>query len=459
MSKHLFSNLNLPKELTDNLETLGYKEMTEIQAKSLPVLLEGKDVTAQAKTGSGKTAAFGISLVYSLDPDSKDPSSLVLCPTRELADQVATELKRLARFSHNIKIITLCGGTPIMPQVRSLEHGANIIVGTPGRVKDHIERANFKLKTIKSYVLDEADRMLDMGFKDDIEFITKRLPQKRQTMLFSATYPPEIDTIAKDYLVNPKMIVAETVHEEHKIKQIFIDTEDQKKYHVLLNALSEYGIDNAMVFCRTKKQCDELSEKLNKEGYFSEAIHGDLEQKDRNEVLAMFSNGSLHLLVSTDVAARGIDIKSLGAVVNYDISKDPSVHVHKIGRTGRADEEGLALTLYSEKELHMVTAIEDHLNIFVDKVSAKDLKPHQKPDEPKMATLLIGAGKKAKLRPGDILGAITKDGKFEGSQVGNIKIFPWHSYVAVERRLAGKILNHLKNNKIKGKNIKPHLLD
>lgn len=208
------------------------------------------------------------------------------------------------------------------------------------------------------------------------------------------------------------MIVAETVHEEHKIRQIFIDTVGEKKFDVLLSALSEYKIDNAMIFCRTKKQCDELSEKLNKEGYFSEPIHGDLEQKDRNEVLAMFSNGSLHLLVSTGVAARGIDIKALGAVVNYDISKDPAVHVHKIGRTGRAEEEGLAITLYSEKELHMVTAIEDHLNAFFDKVNAHDLKSHEKPNDPEMATLLIGAGKKAKIRPGDILGAITKDGNF-----------------------------------------------
>lgn len=201
MSKKLFSNLNLPKDLTDNLETLGYKEMTEIQAKSLPVLLEGKDVTAQAKTGSGKTAAFGIRLVSSLElnSDTKDPSSLVLCPTRELADQVATELKRLARFSHNIKILTLCGGTAIMPQVRSLQHGAHIIVGTPGRVKDHIERANIKLSSIRSYVLDEADRMLDMGFKEDIEFITKRLPQKRQTMFFLQLIPQKLKPLQKTF--------------------------------------------------------------------------------------------------------------------------------------------------------------------------------------------------------------------------------------------------------------------
>ena len=441
------------------LESLKYHSMTEIQEKSLPLILDRKDVIGQAKTGSGKTAAFGIGTVTSVDPESKNPSSLILCPTRELADQVANEIRKLARGSSNIKVITLVGGTPIMPQVRSLEHGCHIAVGTPGRVKDHIERNNVKLKDVGCFVLDEADRMLDMGFQDDINFIANRLPSKRQTLLFSATYPSEIASLSETYQKSPVMIKVESVHEENKIKQVFVEVKDQKKFDVLTKVLTKYQIESAMIFCRTKRQCDEIAEKLHKIGFFAEAIHGDLEQKDRNEVLTLFSNGSLHVLVATDVAARGIDIKALQAVVNFDISKDPAVHVHKIGRTGRADKEGLAITLFTDKETHMVEAIEDHLNIYVDKISENDLPGFKLPEEPKMATILIGAGKKAKLRPGDILGAVTKNSGIPGKKVGNINIFPWHSYVAVERSIVKQVINYLEKNRIKGKKLKCHLMD
>ncbi|WNO07938.1 ATP-dependent RNA helicase DbpA [Teredinibacter sp. KSP-S5-2] len=455
-----FSNLKLHPNLLKNLDSLGYKTMTPIQAQSLPFILEGRDVIAQGKTGSGKTAAFGLGVLNKLDVKKFRIQTLILCPTRELADQVATELRKLARAIHNIKILTLCGGMPIGPQIGSLEHGAHIIVGTPGRIEDHLRKGTLSLEHVDSFILDEADRMLDMGFQDSLENILQHVPQKRQTLLFSATFPAQIREIADGIMHQPEMIKVESQHHHSSIRQQFYKVADNKQRLVALKLLLlKYQPESALVFCNTKKETQDVAHELRQDGFFALALHGDLEQKDRDRTLVLFSNKSTSILVATDVAARGLDIEDLDAVINYHVTRDSEVHVHRIGRTGRAGKKGLACSIYTENEAYKLAKIDSDVDPIQDTSNLPDYDLLQtKPKKSAMTTIQIDGGKKQKVRPGDILGCLTGENGIAGKQVGKIHVFDNSAFVAVSRDAAKPALNKISQGKLKGRNFRARLV-
>jgi len=446
-----FNTLPLGNAMIENLTAMGYDEMTPVQAASLPHVLEGRDLLAQAKTGSGKTAAFGIGLLHNLDVRRFRVQALVMCPTRELAEQVADELRRIARFKHNIKIVTICGGVPFLPQKISLEHQAHIVVGTPGRIEEHLNRGSMNLAHVTTLVLDEADRMLDVGFADSIEAIMGHVPRERQTLLFSATFPAPILALSGRFKNDAQQVVVDAVHEEDAIRQYFYECDWEAKADVVTRILSAHHPSSALIFCNTKRQCRDLSAFLETKGFSSLAIHGDLEQKERTEVLVRFSNGSTPILVATDVAARGLDITGLSAVINFDLPFESEVYTHRIGRTGRAGQEGMAFSLMTPRERFRLEEINRMMGTCFEisdvgsLVSSSDASPL-----PSMVTLSINGGRKAKLRPGDILGALTREGGIPGSCVGKINCFEFYSYVAVERCVADKAQKALSTNTIKG---------
>ncbi len=435
-----------------NLESLGYTEMTPIQAEALPIVLDGKDLIAKARTGSGKTAAFGIGLLTRLDLQDNRVQALVLCPTRELADQVGKELRRLARTTPNIKLVTLCGGAPYGPQVTSLQHHAHIVVGTPGRILKHLNKGTLQLATVRMLVLDEADRMLDMGFYDDMAAIIAMTPPQRQTLLFSATYPDTIQQMSTEFQRQPTEVSVSEDEPHTDIKQVFYEFDKGERSKTLKAVLNHYRPESCLIFCNMKNQCDELAADLREQGYYARALHGDLEQKDRDRVLVQFTNKSTAILIATDVAARGLDIKDLDMVINYELAHDPDIHVHRVGRTGRAGQQGLAVSLYMPAEVRKVTAIEDYQSqpVTIQPVSTLVEKKIASL-KPSMVTLAISAGRKDKLRPGDILGALTKDAGIPGKQIGKINIFDTITYVAVDRSVARAALEHLSEGKIKGR--------
>jgi ATP-independent RNA helicase DbpA len=459
LSTHSFSVLPLPAEQLSNLSELGYAEMTPIQAASLPAILQGQDVRAKAKTGSGKTAAFGIGLLDKITVGQFVTQSLVLCPTRELADQVSKELRRLARFTQNIKILTLCGGQAIGPQLESLVHPAHIIVGTPGRIQEHLRKGTLKLDQLKVLVLDEADRMLDMGFSEDIEDVVSYAPQGRQTLLFSATYPEGIELISNKFQRQPVKVEIEGEDDIADIKQVFIETDRNQRLALLTAVLYQQQPASCVVFCNTKRDCQEIYEALAGKGISALALNGDLEQRDRDRVLVRFANGSCRVLVATDVAARGLDIKQLSLVINYELSFDPEVHVHRVGRTGRAGTSGLAVSLVTPQEMVRVHALEDYTRkAVVWQPAAQVMSAPPVALDPEMATLCIDGGRKAKIRPGDILGALTGDAGLTAAEVGKIDMFPVHAYVAIRQKSAKKALQRLQEGKIKGKSCKAIIL-
>ena len=448
----LFSTLPLNSSMLQNLSSLDYNVMTPIQAHSLPLILDGKDVIAQAKTGSGKTAAFGIGLLSKLMPSRFCVQGLVLCPTRELADQVSKELRRLARFTDNIKILTLCGGVPFGPQIGSLDHGVHLVVGTPGRILDHLRRGSLDLRYLQMLVLDEADRMLDMGFQDDLRSIINAAPTERQTLLFSATYPKSIATMSATVQSEPVTVKIEALHDATQIKQLFFLVDNNHRLAAVARILGHYQPESTLIFCNTKKECQEVAEALTERGFSALAIHGDLEQIDRDQVLARFANKSVSIMVATDVAARGIDIKELSAVINYELPRDPEVHIHRIGRTGRAGEQGLALSLVTSSENRRIAAIEEYLGESVPRAELEALTmPSSTTLEAPMVTLCIDGGRKNKMRPGDILGALTGAAGIDGSEVGMINVFDFRTYVAISRASASLALNRLSSNRIKGR--------
>jgi len=455
-----FSSLKLNADLLKNLATLGYKDMTPIQAQSLPPILAGKDVIAQGKTGSGKTAAFGLGLLEKLNVKRFRIQSLVLCPTRELADQVAKEIRRLARSIHNIKVLTLCGGTPFGPQIGSLEHGAHIIVGTPGRVDEHLRKGTLKLDHLSILILDEADRMLEMGFQDAVDAIIDHAPSQRQTLLFSATYPNQIQAIAKRIMVDPVMTQVDTTHDHSSISQHFYKVDGNKqRMQALRLLLIQFDPESAVVFCNTKKATQEVADTLLHAGFSALALHGDLEQRDRDQTLVRFASKSVSILVATDVAARGLDIDALDAVINYDIAHDPEIHTHRIGRTGRAGSKGIACSIYSDTEAHKVALLDETGDPILN---SEELPPvnllDKPPRQPAMATLQIDGGKKQKVRPGDILGALTGQNGIEGKQVGKIHMFDNRAYVAVEQAVVKKALTKLGKGKLKGRSFRVWLV-
>jgi ATP-independent RNA helicase DbpA len=455
MNPNTFATLPITEPMLRNLVSLGYEKMTPIQAHSLPLILAGTDVIAQAKTGSGKTAAFGIGLLSVLDVASFRIQGLVLCPTRELADQVGKEVRRLARCTDNVKVLTLCGGVPFSPQLGSLEHGAHIVVGTPGRILDHLRRGSLDLKSLRMLVLDEADRMLDMGFQEDIATIVAAAPSQRQTLLFSATYPESISAMSATVQQQPVTVKVEAIHDGVQLKQLFFLVESKERLAAVARILGHYRPESSLVFCNTRKECQEVADGLTDRGFSALAIHGDLEQRERDQVLARFANKSVSILVATDVAARGIDIKELTAVINYELTRDPGVHIHRIGRTGRAGEEGLALSLVTAAENRRAAAIEDYLGETVPRAELSTLAmPSSASLEAPMVTLCIDGGRKNKLRPGDILGALTGDAGIPSSEVGTITVFDFHTYVAIRRASAKLALDRLMVHKIKGRYFK-----
>ncbi len=426
--------------------------MTPIQAQSLPAILKGRDLLAQAKTGSGKTAAFAIGILHTLKARTYRTQALVLCPTRELADQVSKEIRLLARAIPNTNILTLCGGKPMGPQLASLERNPHIVVGTPGRVLKHLEKGTLKPDGLKMLVLDEADRMLDMGFHEDIMRIIEMTPAQRQTLLFSATYPDEIKTISDAIQRDPVDIRVESLHDNKQIEQIFYEIEKGERTKTLVALLQHYRPESSVVFCNRKNQCQELAEELWRQGFHALALHGDLEQRERDQVLVQFSNKSSSILIATDVAARGLDIKDLQAVINFELSPDPEIHIHRIGRTGRAGNAGLALSLFMASEAKKVNAIDNYQNspVRIDKTTSLKTRENFRLSPP-MVTLCINGGRKNKVRAGDILGALTANTGLSGKQIGKIDISDNHAHVAVERPIAKQALKILAEGKIKGR--------
>lgn len=459
MTQQAFSTLSLPKALLTNLTDLGYNKMTEIQAEALPAVLAGKDVIAKAKTGSGKTATFGLGILAKLDVKYFRVQSLVLCPTRELADQVAAELRKLARNIHNIKILTLCGGVPIGPQIGSLEHGAHIIVGTPGRVTDHLEKGRLSLKDLTTLVLDEADRMLEMGFQADLDLVISKAPTPRQTLLFSATYPAAIAQLSQRLLHKPVEITIAHQHDNSSISQQFFQVNDQRsRLKALYTLLLHYQGQSSIVFCNTKRETQDVADALQQYGFSVLALHGDMEQKDRDQTLVQFANGSACILVATDVAARGLDIDNVDAIFNYQLAHDADTHIHRIGRTGRAGQKGMALSLFTASDAAKLLPIEDNLGITITAKELPEPDNQLQPAVPLMATLQLDAGKKHKIRAGDIVGALTASKQLTNDDLGKIQLHDMWSFVAVKRSAVKLALQLIQQGKIKTKSVRARLL-
>jgi ATP-independent RNA helicase DbpA len=457
MNPALFSTLPLAPPQLEALAGLGYSTMTPVQAQSLPAILQRKDVIIQAKTGSGKTAAFGIGLLHHLNPRFFGAQALVMCPTRELAEQVGEAIRQLASRMRNVKVVMLCGGKPFGPQRDSLQHGAHIVVGTPGRIQDHLQRQTLDLTGVTTFVLDEADRMLDMGFAETMATITAALPKKRQTLLLSATFPDDIKKMSRAIQHQPIEVKVDTVlaHDETVLEQLFFEIQKHERNTALLALFEHYQPGNAMVFCNTKKQCAEVAAFLQEHDIEAAAIHGDLDQRDRDQVLLQFTNNTCPVLVASDVAARGLDIPALAMVVNFELPRDGDTYVHRIGRTGRAGETGQAFSLVTPSEAPRQRVIEDHLNIncLCDVLASLNRNPNYQL-QGDMTTLQFDAGRKQKLRPGDILGALTGDAGLAGDQIGKIKILDNSSYVAIARPVLRQAMNYLAQGKIKGRSIR-----
>ena len=462
MTPALFSTLSLAPAQLEALAGLGYSTMTPVQAQSLPAILQRKDVIIQAKTGSGKTAAFGIGLLHHLNPRFFGVQAMVMCPTRELAEQVGEVIRQLASRMRNIKVVMLCGGKPFGPQRDSLEHGAHIVVGTPGRIQDHLQRQTLDLTGVTTFVLDEADRMLDMGFAEVMATITAALPKARQTLLLSATFPDDIKKMSRSIQRQPIEVKVDNVltHDEAVLEQLFFEIQKHERNTALLALFEHYQPGNAMVFCNTKKQCAEVAAFLQEHDIEAAAIHGDLEQRDRDQVLLQFTNNTCPVLVASDVAARGLDIPALAMVVNFELPRDGDTYVHRIGRTGRAGETGQAFSLVTPAEAPRLRVIEDHLhtNCLCDVLASLNRNPNYQL-QGDMATLQFDAGRKQKLRPGDILGALTGDAGLAGEQIGKIKILDNTSYVAVARPALRQAMNYLTQGKIKGRSIRVRRLN
>ena len=462
LKTNAFATLALAPATLANLEQLGYLEMTPIQAACLPVALAGTDLIAQAKTGSGKTAAFALALLAKLNPRWFSVQAMVMCPTRELADQVTVEIRRLARAQDNIKVVTLCGGIALRGQRASLENGAHIVVGTPGRIMDHLERGYLVLDGLNTLVLDEADRMLDMGFFDDISKVVQQTPKMRQTLLFSATYPEGIEKLARQFMRTPQQIKIEAPQAQSQIEQRFYEVTRANRLETVGKLLMHFRPVSTLAFCNTKQQCKDLVDLLQQQGFNALALFGELEQRERDQVLAQFANRSCSVLVATDVASRGLDINQLEAVINVDITPDPEVHVHRVGRTGRAGASGLALSLASMNDMGAVGKIEQYQHFSSTWFGLETLTPAS--SDPLLATMVslqILGGRKEKIRPGDVLGALTNDEggpAYTREQIGKIQVTEFCTFVAVDRNIAKAACAKLNAGRIKGKSVKVRMM-
>jgi ATP-dependent RNA helicase DbpA len=449
-----FAALSLDVPLLKAIEVIGFAEMTPVQEHALPPLLAGQDVIAQARAGSGKTVAFGLALLSRLNVAEDRVQALVLCPTRELADQVSTEIRRLARFIPNLRVVTLCGGVPLRTQKPALQRTPQVLVGTPGRIQDHLRRQTVRLDSLAVLVLDEADRMLDMGFADSVAELAAHTPAGRQTMLFSATFPREVRILSGKFQKNPVEITVDRQVREVEIEQVFHDVAPEAKMEALTALLHEHAPESALVFCHTRKDTREVAAKLEAGGFSALALHGEMEQRERDEVLLRFAHKSCSVLVATDVAARGLDIKDLSAVISWELPIDPDVHLHRIGRTGRAGQKGLALSLCSHRERDRLAAIEKRMRAPVRWGRRSTPPASSRPRPPPMVTFRIERGKQDKLRAGDLMGALTGEVGLPGDAIGKIDILPTRSYVAIKREHADVALAKLQGAKIKGRSFR-----
>lgn len=455
-----FSSLPLSQALFDGLALGEYTAMTPVQAQTLPISLAGKDVIAQAKTGSGKTLAFALACLQKVDSTNRHPEALVICPTRELADQVADQIRLLARKMPNVKVATLCGGQPMGPQIASLKHGCNIVVGTPGRIMDHVEKRRLNLSEVNIRVLDEADRMLDMGFADDLAVIFSSVPNNVQTLMFSATYTESVTQMAEAYLTAPEVIEVDNEQAETQITQLAYTVSDAHRNNGVMAVLTHHQPQSCIVFCNRKRQAQDLVEELVDAGFSAGAIHGDLEQPMRTQVLAQFASNSINVLIATDVAARGLDIADVDLVINAHVSEESEVHVHRIGRTGRADKEGLAITLVSEAENYFWQRILDLVGKEIPLKGIQSLRFHKNRIViPPYVSILVDAGKKNKIRPGDFLGALTKDADIPGDDIGKITVQATRSYIAIKSRSVKRAMGLFREGKIKGKRCRARKLN
>ena len=517
-----FDELNILPQILRGIKDMGFEETTPIQTQAIPVVMSGRDVIGQAQTGTGKTAAFGIPILQKVDPSLKKTQVLVLSPTRELAIQVAEELHCLCKYLHGIKILPIYGGQDITKQIRSLKGGVQIIVGTPGRIMDHLRRKTIRCDYVHTIVLDEADEMLNMGFREDIETILEYIPQERQTVLFSATMPKPILDITKKYqhdAVTIKVVKKELT--VSNIEQYYYDVKRKDKVDVLTRLLDYHNPKVSIVFCNTKRQVDELSRELSTRGYFAEGLHGDMKQAQRDRVMANFRKGKTDILIATDVAARGIDVDDVEAVFNFDIPQDDEYYVHRIGRTGRAGRTGKAFSFVKGKEVYKLKDImrycktkiyaqpipssedvaqikaekvmdtisniieeedlRDMINIIESEVNDSDYTAMDiaaaflkqaiggveltnerngwgddfgdTGAEAGMVRLFVNIGKKQKVKPGDILGAIAGESGMPGELVGAIDMYDKYTFVEVPTEYGREVLNAMQHAKIKGKSI------
>lgn len=431
--------------------------MTPVQFESLPSLLKGKDARIQAKTGSGKTVAFALTVINNLKEKLFRPQSLILCPTRELAQQITEEIRKLSKTISNVKVLALYGGKSEQEQAKSLHHGVHIVVGTPGRVKKMIKTKALQYENITQVVLDEADRMLDMGFKDDLLEIIGHLPNPRQTMLFSATFPEEIKILGNKILNEPVRIKVDSEHQKGIINEFQLAASNElEKSNLVISLLKHFNPETTLIFCNTKQQCKSLNRHLNKFNIDALELHGDLDQSERTLNINKFINHTCSIIIATDVAARGIDIDKLSLVINFDISLESDVHTHRIGRTGRAGSQGMAINLYTPKEKYILDDIYQQLGREVTEIQPNDLQEKEFINQAQMSTLYISIGRKQKIRPGDILGALTNH--IEGDLIGKIKIFDTYSYVAINQNKIKSLLKNIKTEKIKGKSFRASIV-
>ncbi|CAM3880565.1 ATP-dependent RNA helicase DbpA [Pseudoalteromonas maricaloris] len=456
MSITSFSQLPLNQALAQRLVDLNYMVPTAVQSVSLAPALTGLDLVVKGKTGSGKTLVFSLALLNKLQPECNEVQALVLCPTRELADQVAQEIRKVAALIGNVKVQTLCGGTPIEPQTRALQHGAHIVVGTPGRVEEHVFNGSLMLTETQTVVFDEADQMLDMGFTETLESILVYVPEVRQTLMFSATYPDKIMKLAKQYMREPEFVEAKEEQAHHRIKQTFYKLDNNKmRFNALRVLLMQHQPQSCIVFCNTKAETKRLFEELRQTGLACVELHGDLDQGEREWSLLTFANKSANILVATDVAARGLDVEEVELVVNYHLALEPQTHIHRVGRTGRGEHKGIAVSLYGEKEAFKIKQLAE---IYGQELKHGTLPGHSLLEKPayksNMVTLMIEGGKQQKLRKGDIVGSLTGEEGISFKQIGKINIYDVQTFVAVKREAVKPALRKLNNSKIKNKRYK-----
>jgi ATP-independent RNA helicase DbpA len=452
-----FSSLALAPSWLENLTQLGYLQMTPIQALALPAMLEGRDVLGQAATGTGKTAAFGLALLSRITPRGDRPGALVLCPTRELAAQVADELRRLARPLAHTRVLTLSGGSSVQRERASLEHGVDIIVGTPGRVQDHLLRERLDLSGIRTLVLDEADRMLEMGFIDTVSAIARAIPSEHQTLLFSATFPDAVRTLSTTYQRDALHVSVPTEDVTARITQVLYDVDRTERIPALIRILGHHRPESAIVFCNHRETCDDVAAALARSGFAAVALHGGMEQHDRNTVLLLLKNGSLRVVVATDVAARGLDIDDLGAIINFDLPREPDVFVHRIGRTARAGRSGLAISMAHPSDGRIIDDLRQGPLAGVA-MSPIPTTEAQLPPPPAMTTIAIQGGRHDRLRPGDIVGALTTGVGIAGTDIGQITVTDRISFVAVVASVAERALDGLAAGRIKNKRFRSYLV-